>query len=131
MPKKIKEFAVRFQRTRLSDCTRLMFSPNRSPGWYDLDSDPYIQPIYEIPREKIRGRYRIDLGKGIYMDLDTSDSRTYNDLVRKVCKVYQDIYGKEQLMDLYLFAIHFFPDKTGYTEIDETYYDNVQAKIIH
>ena len=66
MGKKIKEFVVRFQRTRISDCTRLMFSPNRIPGWYDIDSDPYIQPIYEIPKERIRGKYCISVSESSY-----------------------------------------------------------------
>ena len=119
MKKKVKEFVVRFQRTRISDCTRLMFSPFRIPGWYDIDSDSYIQPIYEIPREKIRGVYRISLGYNYYIDLDTSRFRTYNDLVRCICSACREYWSSSDLEDLYLFAIHFYPDRTGFIEIDD------------
>ena len=119
MGKKIKEFVVKFQRTRISDCTRLMFSPNRVPGWYDIDSDSYIQPIYEIPREHIRGRYIISIAEGIDFELDTDRYKTYNDLVREVCKFYNSVFGSKNTRNLYLWAIHFNPNKTGWIEINK------------
>ena len=119
--KKIREFVVKFQRTRVSDCTRLMFPPNGSPGWCDIDSDPYLQPIYEIPREKLFGIYRIDLGDGYVISLDTDRFKTYNDLVRIICRELCKIVSSE----VYLWSIHFNPDKTGWIEFDN-FKDNEQ-----
>lgn len=127
--KKEVERVIKVPRTRMSDVTRLTFGPDGA-SWEDIDSVPILHPIYPMPPME-RGHYDILLSspfKVTYQGRLTVRG-TINDLVRQICKMYQDLWmdpgtqfseepGNLNLNDYYLHSIFLRKDGTGWIEFE-------------
>lgn len=125
--KKSLEIALKFPRTRISDCSRLVFFPEtdkRKDGWIDIDSGDYLQPQFSLP-PLVRNSYTIYFGfpsdSTYSFELVIVDGMTINDVVRKVCEAYHEIFTNDEselLRNLFLWGVFLKKDGTGYIEIE-------------
>lgn len=124
--KKEVELVIKFPRTRLSDCTRLMFLPGDDNGWKDIDFDDMISPIYPLPKLN-RKEYIFNIGypftevKSVVIPI-LDEMKTINHLVRAIWYFIQSQSSssefQERLENIYLWGICLKKDGTAWIEME-------------
>lgn len=111
--KKQVEFSFGFPRTRISDCSRLVFSKDFS-GFLDITKASRIYPNYKLP-ELRRKKYDIYIKHDdIYQVKPLYITKTLNGLVYQVCGFFEG----NNLDHLFLHHIILRKDGTGWVEYD-------------
>ena len=127
--KKEVERVIKVPRTRMSDCTRLVFQENGLNGWVDIESVPILHPIYPMPpmnRDYYDLLYSTPF-KATYTERVYIGSKI-NDLTRQICKHYQEFWMDPRtefdttqnlnLNDYYLHSIYLRKDGTGWIDFE-------------
>lgn len=129
--KKQVERVIKVPRTRMSDCKRLVFAGGKKNGWVDIDSVPVLHPQYPMPPME-KDHYDILLsfpfGSTYQERIKIWEGMGINDLVRQVCKAYQDLWMDPRtdfdttqnlnLNDYYLHSVFLRKDGTGWIEFE-------------
>ena len=126
--KKEVERVIKVPRTRMSDCTRLVFS-EEVVGWVDIDTVPILHPKYPMPPME-RTEYDILFGTPFTVTYQEKIKigKTINDLTRNICEAYQKLWVDPRtefdptqnldLSDYYLHSIYLRKDGTGWIEFE-------------
>lgn len=81
MKDKTIERTIKIPRVRIKDCCRLIFRLSEEPVWRDMDLDPDLFPIYQLPLLR-RNVYTFSGGK-----ITITPGESINDLVREICQI--------------------------------------------
>jgi hypothetical protein len=129
--KKEVERVIKVPRTRMSDCTRLVFAEGNRNGWADIDSVPILHPQYPMP-PMVRTSYNLLLSspfKVTYQgEIKIYEEMGINDLVRQVCNLYRELWMDTRtefdtaqnlnLNDYYLHSIYLRKNGEGWIEFE-------------